>query len=722
MAAGASASAPPSAFGDAIGDVGDIPLETSRSAASRERRSDALRVAAVAPGGLSFIPDASPFFWPWPPVSAAAKAAARSASAALRATAAASRAAAFCSRLVGARGFASRGAFAGFSFGGGGAGRGRTRQSSSFSSRRFSVSRPGMRAGPEASSEPPAFPARFSGDESRSSCFKSRFFPSGSGPGGAHSSSAKSRVGSTRIFSNCASRSSADQGEKPCLSEPRRSAASVSADHHVGSAPRCTFGLAKSPSAFSAGGELEMFTSTSPPTLTSSAAESAALSLPHLAARCHPLASLLYRFARSSAASAFSGMPARRSSIAASHTSTVCSQVARDMPTGTPPSSTPPPRASISAATSGGSFRHERGAVSVPQRPFFMLSHTSHRASAAAPPASPAFALNSACSRSSSSARALFTLAVRSIISARHDATARACLNGRRSAIASSAALVARTHAPSTPTPNDTSASSRAFRSRSSHASVFFAADFAFAILCLEARFAPRVARSSSSSPEKSSSSPEKSSSSPRRRLVFLPTIPTAPSLYESYMPLRLRGPVTRKRSSRPRSASCPNAVSASRAAFVASGSALAQKSSASKSSSSPAAEKTAVEKVFPARAPMARCSARLPRIWSMSSFSNAAASSPELSRRAPCTPYLSSRLIFAASSLADFAPAPPSAPSPPPSTASSSPYFFAEVSNRLCSYVALVTSRYTFTSLVCPMRWQRAIACRSFCGFQSLS
>ena len=610
MAAGASASETPSgaSFGDAVGSAVGSAAAFFAAAASRERRSDALRVAAVAPGGLSFIPDAFPFFKP--PVSVAAKAAARSASAALRATAAASRAAAFCSRLVGARGFASRGAFAGFSFGGGGAGRGRTRQSSSFSSRRFSVSRPGIHTG-EAPSREAALSSALRASPS------GFFFSSAAvGSGGAHSSSAKRSVGSTRIFSNCASRSSADQGEKPCLSDPRSSAASASADHQTGSAPRWTTGhvVANSASGFSAGGDEDHSETSASPAVAalaiSSAFESAALSLPHLYARCHPLASLLYRLARSSATSAFSGSPARRSSIAASHTSTVCSQVARDMPTGTPPSSTPPPRASISAATAGGSFRHERGAVSVPQRPFFMLSHTSHRASAAAPPASPAFALNSACSRSSSSARALFTLAVRSIISARHDATARACLNGRRSDIASSAALVARTHAPSTPTPKDTSASSRAFRSLSSHASVFLAASFLLpAAAFREARFAPRVARSSSSSEkEPPESSPEKSSSSPRRRRVFLPTIPAAPSLYESYVPLRLRGPVTRKRSSRapPRS---------SRAARAASGSALAQKSSASKSSSSPAAENTAVEKVFPARAPMARCSARSPRI-----------------------------------------------------------------------------------------------------------
>ena len=35
-------------------------------------------------------------------------------------------------------------------------------------------------------------------------------------------------------------------------------------------------------------------------------------------------------------------------------------------------------------------------------------------------------------------------------------------------------------------------------------------------------------------------------------------------------------------------------------------------------------------------------------------------------------------------------------------------------------SYVPLVHSLYTCTALVWPMRWQRAIACTSFCGFQS--
>ena len=272
-------SSTPSRFGAAVGagaGAGAAPV-------SGERRSDALRVAAAAPGGLSFIPDASPFFDP--PVSAAANAArsaaARSASAALRATAAASRAAAFCSRLVGARGFASRGGLGCFSFGGGGGARGRTRQSSSFRSRRFSVSRPGMHT----------FSETF---EESSSAFSSSFFFS-SGSGGAHSSSAKRSVASTRIFSNCASRSSADHGEKPCLSEPRSSAASASVDHHAGSAPRCTTGHAKSSSRFSSGGDEVTVSSpaSAEETKTSSAAERAARSFPHLAARCHPLANLL---------------------------------------------------------------------------------------------------------------------------------------------------------------------------------------------------------------------------------------------------------------------------------------------------------------------------------------------------------------------------------------------------------------------------------------------
>jgi len=38
------------------------------------------------------------------------------------------------------------------------------------------------------------------------------------------------------------------------------------------------------------------------------------------------------------------------------------------------------------------------------------------------------------------------------------------------------------------------------------------------------------------------------------------------------------------------------------------------------------------------------------------------------------------------------------------------------------CSYVLRVTSRKTLTVLVWPIRWQRAIACTSFCGFQSES
>ncbi len=37
-------------------------------------------------------------------------------------------------------------------------------------------------------------------------------------------------------------------------------------------------------------------------------------------------------------------------------------------------------------------------------------------------------------------------------------------------------------------------------------------------------------------------------------------------------------------------------------------------------------------------------------------------------------------------------------------------------------AYVLRVTRRYILTSLVCPIRWQRAWACTSFWGFQSLS
>ena len=389
--------------------------------------------------------------------------------------------------------------------------------------------------------------------------------------------------------------------------------------------------------------------------------------------------------------------------MAAWHASTVRSHVARDIPTGTPPSPRSSLDSSMSRLSSSESLRHDLGAVSVPHRPFFIDSHTAHRATGPA----------SAASFSSSSNRALFTFAARAIMSARHSATARTSRRGR----SSPAPIAARAHARSEPTPKLYIASSRVLSSWSRHCSSLCALSFEALSFDLLARLAPRVSRSSSSSSDpEPDPPPSQSSSSPLRRRF--PTSPLAPSLYESYIPRRFLGPSTRKRPSRPACGSGFSAASLAR--LAASGSALSQNSSASRSFPSSALN-VAVLNVFPARWPMARDSARAFRMWSMSSDSNLAASSPAWSLSAPCTPYLRSLLICAASSLAVLPEAVPP-PSPPPSTASSSPYFFALVSNRLCSYVALVTSRYTFTSFVWPMRWHRAIAWRSFCGFQSLS
>mmetsp|Transcript_24314 Transcript_24314/g.83111 ORF Transcript_24314/g.83111 Transcript_24314/m.83111 type:complete len:222 (-) Transcript_24314:2263-2928(-) len=130
-------------------------------------------------------------------------------------------------------------------------------------------------------------------------------------------------------------------------------------------------------------------------------------------------------------------------------------------------------------------------------------------------------------------------------------------------------------------------------------------------------------------------------------------------------------------------------------------------------------AAKVATENVFPARLATARRSARFSRMWSISSSAKAAASpSAAAAFTSPSTPCRSSELMRSMSA-SGLLPVPGS---PPPKIASSSPYLRLDASNRLCSYVALVTKRYTRTSLVCPMRWQRAIACRSAWGFQSLS
>ena len=54
-------------------------------------------------------------------------------------------------------------------------------------------------------------------------------------------------------------------------------------------------------------------------------------------------------------------------------------------------------------------------------------------------------------------------------------------------------------------------------------------------------------------------------------------------------------------------------------------------------------------------------------------------------------------------------------------SLAYSSTIFFLARSKTSSSIVSLLTNRYTLTCDFCPIRCARAIACRSFCGFQSL-
>ena len=47
---------------------------------------------------------------------------------------------------------------------------------------------------------------------------------------------------------------------------------------------------------------------------------------------------------------------------------------------------------------------------------------------------------------------------------------------------------------------------------------------------------------------------------------------------------------------------------------------------------------------------------------------------------------------------------------------------FFLARSTIFSSIVSAVTSRYTWTGFVWPMRWHRSMACKSACGFQSES
>ena len=57
-----------------------------------------------------------------------------------------------------------------------------------------------------------------------------------------------------------------------------------------------------------------------------------------------------------------------------------------------------------------------------------------------------------------------------------------------------------------------------------------------------------------------------------------------------------------------------------------------------------------------------------------------------------------------------------------PSSTALSNDNLAVATAYMCASYVPAVSNRYTVTFLVCPIRWHRAMACTSFCGFQSES
>mmetsp|Transcript_7562 Transcript_7562/g.24861 ORF Transcript_7562/g.24861 Transcript_7562/m.24861 type:complete len:232 (-) Transcript_7562:1032-1727(-) len=118
--------------------------------------------------------------------------------------------------------------------------------------------------------------------------------------------------------------------------------------------------------------------------------------------------------------------------------------------------------------------------------------------------------------------------------------------------------------------------------------------------------------------------------------------------------------------------------------------------------------------------------SACVARSWSMEEEAKRVeASSPEVPGPSTCAPIRSNRSISASETPAPPAPPgrrpPPRPPkSPWPMTACSSPRFWLARAYSAASYVPRETRRYTVTGLCWPMRWQRAAACRSACGFQS--
>ena len=267
------------------------------------------------------------------------------------------------------------------------------------------------------------------------------------------------------------------------------------------------------------------------------------------------------------------------------------------MPTGTAVSASPS-AAFICFRSSSERLRHDLGAVSVPHRPFLLDAQTEHRSTL------PFLA----CSSSAASCASLQILPTPSTMSRSARVTDLHSEKVRMSSTAPDwrASLIARTQSSLHPGPNVKSASSSALISRSIHPSRFSQTNETLAPPAPPPRRFFLTGRSSSDSEEEYSPS-DPSFFSPRRKAPN--PIPCAPSLYMPAL-ARLRGPCTRKRASTPHAASC--AASSSRR-LTASGSISSQNFSdwTSTSVTSPTL-KVAVLKVFPAREPIARCSARL--------------------------------------------------------------------------------------------------------------
>mmetsp|Transcript_12450 Transcript_12450/g.37312 ORF Transcript_12450/g.37312 Transcript_12450/m.37312 type:complete len:236 (-) Transcript_12450:237-944(-) len=165
---------------------------------------------------------------------------------------------------------------------------------------------------------------------------------------------------------------------------------------------------------------------------------------------------------------------------------------------------------------------------------------------------------------------------------------------------------------------------------------------------------------------------------------------------------------------------------------FQNSGSAMSMSALALRSETKAALEKTEPCVASSASVPCVMCVAPS-RIWSMSAASNWSKASVVSSMKMSYAPCLSMRSISARSAggpplaacpcTAWPMPA-PERPSLPRSAlrARSRPSFLLARSTICDSYVLRVTRRNTLTVFSWPMRWDRAMAWMSFCGFQSES